>query len=113
MISNIDKQERCAGMNFEWDRYKELQNQAKHGLGFTEAREAFRDPFALVCFDSKHSTLTELRWWLIGRVGSRVMLVRYTHRPYGVIRIIGAGCWSNARDLYENHRKTSRPETDL
>jgi uncharacterized DUF497 family protein len=100
-------------VNFEWDRHKERQNRGKHGLDFTEACQAFRDPFALVCFDSKHSTLTELRWWLIGRVGSRVILVRYTHRPGGVIRLIGAGCWANARDLYEKRRKTTRPEAGL
>jgi uncharacterized DUF497 family protein len=113
LIKNIDKQEGHACVNFEWDRNKERQNREKHGLDFTEACQAFRDPFALVRFDSKHSTLTELRLWLIGRVGSRVVAVRYAHRPRGVVRIIGAGCWSNASDLYEEHCKTHRPETDL
>ncbi len=100
-------------MNFEWDRNKELQNREKHGLDFSEACQAFRDPCALIRFDAKHSTLTELRWWLIGRVGSRIVAVRYTHRPHGVVRIIGAGCWSNAADFHEEHCKNYRPEAGL
>jgi hypothetical protein len=34
-------------------------------------------------------------------VGARVMLVRYTHRPSGIIRIIGAGYWREAHNYYE------------
>jgi uncharacterized DUF497 family protein len=29
---------------FEWDTDKDLLNQAKHGVSFQEARQAFEDP---------------------------------------------------------------------
>ncbi len=92
-------------MRFSWDRAKERDNLARHGVDFTTAQQAFADPMALVLFDEVHSDRRELRWWLLGKVHGRVMLVRYTHRPNGVIRLIGAGYWRQGRDYYENHWK--------
>ena len=65
----------------------------------------FADARALVLFDEAHSDQRELRWWLLGLVDGRVLLVRYTHRPGGVIRLIGAGYWRNARTYYEIYWK--------
>jgi len=93
-------------MRFIWDTQKEQDNIASHGVDFTEAQQAFADPRALVLFDEAHGGETELRWWLLGKVGARVMLVRYTHRAPGLIRIIGAGYWRKGRDYYENYWKT-------
>jgi uncharacterized DUF497 family protein len=92
-------------MRFSWDRAKERDNLARHGVDFTTAQRAFAEPKALVLFDEAHSDRRELRWWLLGKVDGRVMLVRYTHRPNGVIRLIGAGYWRQGRDHYENHWK--------
>ncbi|MBE7538028.1 MAG: BrnT family toxin [Opitutaceae bacterium] len=86
-------------MRFNWDPIKEQRNIAKHGVDFTKASEAFGDPEARIAFDSVHSS-SELRWWLIGRVDGRILLVRYTHRPDGIVRIIGAGYWSKAEKIY-------------
>ena len=36
---------------------------------------------------------------------ARILLVRYTHRPNGIIRLIGAGYWREGRDYYENYWK--------
>jgi uncharacterized protein len=58
-----------------------------------------------VAFDPDHSTPEELRWWLLGKVRERVMLVRYTQRPPGIIRIIGAGYWRIGKDIYEKARR--------
>jgi uncharacterized protein len=90
-------------MKFAWDPRKEATNVAKHGVPFSEAEQAFGDPLAVVSFDEVHSPRgkSELRWWLLGKVGARVMLVRYTHRPKGVIRIIGAGYWEIGAKIYE------------
>jgi uncharacterized DUF497 family protein len=88
-------------MRFSWDRAKERLNVARHGVDFTTAQRAFADPRALVLFDQAHSDRRELRWWLLGRVDGRILHVRYTHRPGGVIRLIGAGYWRNSRDTYE------------
>lgn len=62
-------------------------------------------PALLGSFDEAHSNRRELRWWLLGRVDARILLVRYTHRPNGVIRLIGAGYWREGRDYYENFWK--------
>ncbi len=99
-------------MRFAWDSAKEKDNLARHGVDFTSPQEAFRDPCALVLYDDAHSTDSELRWWLLGRVGPRILLVRYTHRPDGVIRLIGAGFWREGRHHYENHWKQN-PRPDL
>ena len=93
-------------MKFQWNPAKESTNIAKHGLDFMEARRAFADARALVLFDPAHSSPAELRWWLLGKVNSRVVLVRYTHRPDGVIRIFGAGYWKEGRNFYEAYWKS-------
>jgi len=80
-------------------------NVAAHGVDFTAAKRAFDDPQALVVFDTAHSGKRELRWWLLGKVDTRVMLVRYTRRPSGIIRIIGTGYWHQGKELYEDHWK--------
>ena len=93
-------------MRFTWDPAKERANLVRHGVDFTKAQQAFADPKALVLFDEAHSNKRELRWWLLGKVGTRILLVRYTHRPGGIIRLIGAGYWREGRDTYENHWKS-------
>jgi uncharacterized DUF497 family protein len=100
-------------MDFQWDHAKEASNLAKHGVDFVEAQQAFLDDRAIVLFDVAHSTATELRWWLIGRVGTRIMQVRYTRRHRGVIRIIGAGYWRKGREFYEDYWKQRCPEAGL
>jgi uncharacterized protein len=70
-------------------------------VSFGDAQKAFEDPNAIVAFDQEHSSKQELRWWLLGKVGHRVMLVRYVHRSAGIIRIIGAGYWRTGKELYE------------
>ena len=92
-------------MEFEWDARKNATNVAKHGVSFEVAKEAFDDPNAVVAFDSDHSGAGELRWWLLGMVNVRVLLVRYTHRPSGTIRIIGAGYWRTGKELYEKAQR--------
>lgn len=92
-------------MKFTWDLRKEMANVAKHGVPFTEAQRAFKDPNAMVAFDPEHGGKLELRWWLLGKIEQRVLLVRYTHRPGGVIRIIGAGYWRIGKEIYEKAQR--------
>jgi uncharacterized DUF497 family protein len=92
-------------VKFTWDSRKEATNVAKHGVSFSDAQKAFDDPRAMVAFDDEHSGTDELRWWLLGKVGARVMLVRYTHRADGVIRIIGAGYWKIGKGIYEKAQR--------
>ena len=90
---------------------KARANTARHGVDLTTAQEALADPPALVLFDAAHRDGRELRGWLLGRVGARILLVRYTHRPDGVIRLIGAGDRREGRDDDENHWEKRKPES--
>lgn len=79
-------------MRFEWDAAKDEANLKKHGVLFKTAITAFDDPWALVAPDSKHSTATESREWLIGEAdGGKVLVVIFTKRSQGrIYRIISA-----------------------
>ncbi|MCC6598591.1 MAG: BrnT family toxin [Alphaproteobacteria bacterium] len=90
-------------MRFEWDEDKDAYNQKEHRVSFEEAMDAFADPDRLIVFDEKHSD-TEKRWYCVGRVGSRVITVRFTVRE-SVIRIIGAAQWRKWKKEYETHKK--------
>jgi uncharacterized protein len=85
--------------SFEWDEEKNRENQAKHGVSFEEAQEAFADPNNLVFADEVHSTAKETRFFCIGRVENRILTVRFTYRK-SRIRIFGAGFWRKYRRLY-------------
>ena len=75
-------------MRFEWNKAKASTNLDKHGVKFELAVTAFDDPFALVTDDSKHSTKTERREWLMGESDEGVLVVVFTIRNNGKIRRI-------------------------
>ena len=86
-------------MQFEWDEAKDLANQEKHKVSFTEAQEAFFDADRLIIKDDKHSS-TEERYFCIGKTGAGILTVRFTMRGAS-IRLIGAGYWREGRSRYE------------
>ena len=85
--------------SFVWDSARELVNIHKHGIDFDTASKAFKDQKRKIYVDSKHS-LKEERLFCIGRVGNRIVTVRFTYRD-DKIRIFGAGCWRKGRIYYE------------
>lgn len=85
---------------FEWDTGKDLLNQAKHGVSFQEARQAFEDPDRVIVRDKTHSTETEERLYCIGQTERGILMVRFTQRG-NRIRIFGAGFWRQGRKIYE------------
>ena len=93
-------------MRFTWDPAKEATNQVAHGVDFTTAQIAFNDPRSLVVFDAAHSDKRELRWWLLGKVDTRIGPVD--------------SCESSARDTGGKERnfmkttgkKTAKPRFD-
>ncbi|HAT71393.1 MAG TPA: hypothetical protein DCS63_01075 [Elusimicrobia bacterium] len=89
---------------FTWDGKKERENVEKHGVDFSTAAKAFRDPKRGIYTDEKHSE-EEPRFFCIGEVEGRILTVRFTYRA-GTIRIIGAGCWRKGMKYYE---KDNRP----
>ena len=88
---------------FEWDESKNRDNLAKHGVPFSLAQYAFEDSNRVIAEDVSHSQ-TEQRYYCFGKVGRRVMTVRFTYRN-GNIRIIGAGYWRKGKEIYEREHK--------
>ena len=86
--------------SFDWDPEKDLANQAKHGISFTEAQYAFADLNRVIAEDPDHSQ-KEKRYFCFGMVAGGVMTVRFTYRT-GVIRIFGAGYWRKGKKIYEH-----------
>lgn len=85
--------------SFIWDFEKELANIYKYGVDFITASKAFKDPRRKIYIDSKHSKKEE-RFFCVGKVGDRIITVRFTYRR-GKIRIIGAGYWRKGERYYE------------
>ncbi len=90
-------------VRFEWDEKKNRENQKKHGVSFSSAQYAFADPNRVIAEDANHSQ-TEQRFFCFGKVGERIMTVRFTYRK-NRIRIIGAGYWRKGRDIYEQEQR--------
>ncbi len=95
-------------MRFEWDKQKNAENQAKHGVSFEEVRELFtsgRDYLEL--YDGVHSTFED-RFMVIGFVSRGLAVVVMTERDDDIIRIISAR-WATPREQrmyneYMEHR---------
>ena len=90
-------------MEFDWDGDKAAFNEAKHGVGFDEAKTVFANPLAAIFDDEAHSD-DEAREIIIGHSHKgRLLLVSFTERS-GVIRIISARqATRNERKEYEDH----------
>ena len=84
--------------HFVWDAKKESANIQKHGVDFRAAARAFKDPQRKIFTDSQHSQ-KEQRYFCIGKVGRKVLTVRFMRRE-GMIRIIGAGYWRKGARYY-------------
>ena len=92
--------------SFDWDPVKDAENRSKHHVSFEEAQLAFLDPNRVIARDATHSS-SEERFYCFGRIGPRVMTVRFTYRGQ-VIRIIGAGYWRRGRKIYETNSPIHR-----
>jgi len=77
---------------FSWDPLKDIANQQRHGLRFSEVISVFDDPEAIDDYDAAHSHPSEDRWTTIGWCNGRCIVVRvtWTDRDPDVIRIISA-----------------------
>ena len=74
---------------FTWNRDKAANNEAKHGVTFEEATSVFRDQFAHIFDDDRHSA-EEYREIIVGQSDhQRILIASFTERG-GTIRIISA-----------------------
>jgi uncharacterized protein len=93
-------------MKFQWDPNKADINLRKHGVSFEEAVTVFKDPFALIFDDEKHSE-EEHREIIIGAsMLSKLLLVCFVERDEDIVRIITARPATNKekKDYEENAR---------
>ena len=84
-----------------FNRTAVLANIKKHGISFSTAARVFKDNKRKIYIDSKHCKEEE-RFFCIGKVGGRILTVRFTYRE-GNIRIIGAGYWRKGEKHYEKN----------
>jgi len=91
-------------VDFEWDEAKDLSNQRKHGLSFSEVKELFESGAEyLEIFDEDHSE-TEDRFIAIGPIKRGLVVVVYTEPEEDLVRIIGARpANKREQDLYRSH----------
>ncbi len=87
---------------FEWDPSKESLNIQKHGVDFTTAAHAFKDPDRKIFIDANHNQ-NEPRLFCIASVNGRILTVRFVYRQ-GIIRIIGAGYWRKGVKYYDQEK---------
>ena len=95
-------------VSFEWNEDKNLDNQERHGVSFSEAQYAFLDENRLIAEDISHSR-DENRYFCFGlnRDKTGVLTVRFTYRN-GRIRLFGAGYWRKGRKIYEQTHSIHR-----
>ncbi len=85
---------------FEWDEDKDFSNQEKHGVSFSEASEAFLDPFNIVINDPEHS-IEEERFLLLGFAKSNLLIVSFTEREEAIRIISSRKANIKERKIYE------------
>jgi uncharacterized protein len=94
-------------VRFDWDDDKAKVNLKKHKVGFEEASTVFADPLAKIFSDDEHSGQEE-REIIVGHSGrERLLLVSFTERGLGVVRIISARVATrNERRSHEENKET-------
>ena len=91
---------------FEWNPAKDVANEQKHDINFTEATTVFEDPQHIV-EDVSRPEHGEKRMMAIGRVGTFMIVVVYTDRSERR-RIISARRASRSeRERYRQSAETA------
>lgn len=88
-----------------WDPAKAAKNLRDHKISFEFAKDIFFDPYAMEAYDEAHSD-TEDRFKILGRVGSKILLVVYSEGD-AEIRMISARPAERAerKRYYENEKE--------
>lgn len=95
-----------AMLQFEWDEDKDIQNRAKHKVGFTEAQTVFRDESAIELEASRNGEYRIIR---IGKSAAKfLLLIVYTMRGMAVRIISARQANRNERNLYLEHKLKKR-----
>ncbi len=90
-------------MEFEWDHNKASANEAKHEVGFEEAKTVFANPLAVIFNDEEHSD-DEEREIIIGHSQkNRLLIVSFTERSKAIRVISARKATNNERKDYEEN----------
>lgn len=93
-------------MKFEWNENKAGSNLQKHGVTFDKAKTVFDDSLASIFDDVWHS-IDEQRELIIGMSNqARLLVVSFTERADGVIRVISARTATNMEII--NHERATK-----
>jgi len=94
-------------VRFEWDPEKARLNERTHGISFEEAKTIFSaDEICLEFYDTEHST-NEDRFIRVGPIARGIVVVVWTERGDGSIRIISVRpATKSERALYEEYMET-------
>ncbi len=96
-------------MRYEWDPAKDRQNRRKHGLSFAQAVRVFEEPAAcLEFFDELHSDV-EGRFLTIGPIPEGLIVVAWTEREGGNVRVISARFTTARERVLYRRRREDRP----
>jgi uncharacterized DUF497 family protein len=96
-------------MPLAWDPQKDVSNQEKHGLSFTEAAALFTSGVDyLEIFDEAHSD-DEERFIAVGPIARGVIVVVWTEQPADTIRIISARVATpREREAFRRHMEQKK-----
>jgi uncharacterized protein len=73
-------------VDFEWDEDKNQKNIRIHGFDFGDAWKVFDGPLFMALDTRSH--YGEDRWIVIGLLGDRIVVVIFTTRGSGTVRLI-------------------------
>jgi uncharacterized DUF497 family protein len=90
-------------IQFEWNTAKARANEAKHGVAFERAKQAFADPFAIALFDDRDD-YGEERYNLIGMTARRLLFLAYTERGDRVRITSARRVTKHEQEAYEQER---------
>ncbi len=86
-------------MDFEFDEQKSISNKLKHGIDFIEAQRLWSDP-ERVEIPAKISD--EVRFMIIGRIGSAIWSDIYTIRNKKIRIISVRKARKDEKEIYES-----------
>jgi hypothetical protein len=96
---------KCTG--FDWDDGNDLKNWKRHNVSMGECEQVFFSEPLIIQNDTRHS-LTEHRWYLLGKTDSgRLIFLVFTVRR-NLIRVISARDMNKKeREIYNEKVKTN------
>lgn len=75
---------------FEWWSKKNEANIEKHGYSFKEIEPVFNDPFFFEMYDTRHSTDTQTRYFGLGNIAEKFLVLQVSFTEDERIHIITA-----------------------